>query len=145
MLRWVSPFNPWTAGGRISPPTLRFFADSEKTAVRSAAKFAIAVQPTIWHISKKTMTRWHQRSRLQVTLSEMNRSRKGHGPPFNDARYIASVRLKLFKKNSRWRFLPPRFVGRSLNVQKKRQIPFDSWWCADSKNVIFIKIGWWPF
>ena len=35
-----------TTGGRISTP-LRFFADSEKTAVRSAAKFAIAVQPTI--------------------------------------------------------------------------------------------------
>ena len=26
---------------------VRFFADSEKTAARSAAKFAIAVQPTI--------------------------------------------------------------------------------------------------
>ena len=38
-----------------------------------------------------------------------------------------------------------RFVGRSWNAQKKRQIPFDSWWCADSKNVIFIKIGRWPF
>ena len=31
----------------------------------------------------------------------------------------------------------PRFVGRSWNAQKKRQIPFDSWWCADSKNVFF--------
>ena len=42
--------NPRTAGeGQISTP-LRFFADSEKTAARSAAKFAIAVQPTIWHI-----------------------------------------------------------------------------------------------
>ena len=29
------------------PPPLRFFADSEKTAARSAAKFAIAIQPTI--------------------------------------------------------------------------------------------------
>ena len=38
--------NPCTAGGRISTP-LRFFADSEKTAARSASKFAIAVQPTI--------------------------------------------------------------------------------------------------
>ena len=28
-------------------PPLRFFADSEKTAARSAAKFAIAVQPKI--------------------------------------------------------------------------------------------------
>ena len=37
------------------------------------------------------------------------------------------------------------FVGRSWNAQKKRQIPFDSWWCADSKNVIFIKVGRWPF
>ena len=43
-------------------------------AARSAAKFAIAVQPTIWHISKKTMTRWHQRSRLQVTLSDLTSS-----------------------------------------------------------------------
>ena len=40
---------------------------------------------------------------------------------------------------------PSRFVGRSWNAQKKRQIPFDSWWCADSKNVFFIKIGRWPF
>ena len=39
----------------------------------------------------------------------------------------------------------PRFVGRSWNAQKKRQMPFDSWWCADSKNVIFIQIGRWPF
>ena len=38
-----------------------------------------------------------------------------------------------------------RFVGRSWNAKKKRQIPFDSWWCAYSKNVIFIKIGRWPF
>ena len=40
-------------GGGYHPPPLRFFADSEKTAARSAANFAIAVQPTIWHISKK--------------------------------------------------------------------------------------------
>ena len=46
--------NPRTAGGAvIRPPPLRFFADSGKTAARSTAKFAIAVQPTIWHISKK--------------------------------------------------------------------------------------------
>ena len=32
------------------------------------------VQPTIWHISKKTMTRWHQRSRLKVTLSDLTSS-----------------------------------------------------------------------
>ena len=38
-------FNPRTAGG-ISTP-LRFFADSEETAARSAAKFVIAVQPPI--------------------------------------------------------------------------------------------------
>ena len=39
---------PAGGGGLIStPPPLRFFADSEKTAARSAAKFAIAVQPTI--------------------------------------------------------------------------------------------------
>ena len=40
-------------GAVIRP--LRFFADSEKTAAPSAAKFAIAIQSTIWHISKK---RW---------------------------------------------------------------------------------------
>ena len=43
-------FNPRTGGGGVDfnpPPPLRFFADSEKTAARSAAKFAIAVQPTI--------------------------------------------------------------------------------------------------
>ena len=39
--------NPRTAGGADIPPPLRFFSDSEKTAARSAAKFAIAVQPTI--------------------------------------------------------------------------------------------------
>ena len=66
--------NPRTAGGAVIRPPLRFFADSGKTAARSAAKFAIAVQPTIWHISKKTMTRWHQRSRLQVTLSDLTSS-----------------------------------------------------------------------
>ena len=37
---------PAGGGGDFNPP-LRFFADSEKTAARSAAKFAIAVQPTI--------------------------------------------------------------------------------------------------
>ena len=46
--------NPHTAEGAvIHPPPLRFFADSEKTTARGAAKFAIAVQPTSWHISKK--------------------------------------------------------------------------------------------
>ena len=50
--------NPRTAGGRRLSAPLKFFADSEKTAARSSAKFAIAVQPTILHISKKkTMTR----------------------------------------------------------------------------------------
>ena len=34
-------------GGAVIRPPLRFFADSEKTAARSAAKFAIAIQPTI--------------------------------------------------------------------------------------------------
>ena len=38
-------------GGAVIRP-LRFFADSENTVACSAAKFAIAVQPTIWHISK---------------------------------------------------------------------------------------------
>ena len=70
----VFTINPRTAGGgRLSAP-LRFFADSEKTAARSAAKFTMAIQPTIWHISKKTMTRWHQRSRLQVTLGDLTSS-----------------------------------------------------------------------
>ena len=46
--------NPRTRGGvDFNPPPVRFFADSEKTAAHSAAKFAIAVQPTISHISKK--------------------------------------------------------------------------------------------
>ena len=36
-------FNPRTSGGG-GGDQLRFFADSEKTAVLSAAKFAIAVQ-----------------------------------------------------------------------------------------------------
>ena len=61
--------------GRLSPSPLSFFfADSEKTAERSAAKFSIAFQPTIWHISKKTMTRWPQRSSLQFTLSDLTSS-----------------------------------------------------------------------
>ena len=63
-----------TAGGRISTPPPQIFRRYEKMAARSAAKFAVAVQPTIWHISKKTMTRWHQRSRLQVTLSDLTSS-----------------------------------------------------------------------
>ena len=50
----ILSFNPRTGGGGVDfNPPVRFFADSEKTAARSAAKFAIAVQPTIWHISKK--------------------------------------------------------------------------------------------
>ena len=43
----MSFINPRTAGGGGYQPPLRFFADSEKTAARSAAKFAIAIQPTI--------------------------------------------------------------------------------------------------
>ena len=57
-------------------------------------------------------------------------------------------RLKgcIARRGGRFELRPKsRFVGRSWNAQKKRQIPFDSWWCADSKNVIFIKIGRWPF
>ena len=64
---------PAGGGGWVQPP-LRFFADSEKTATRSAAKFAIAVQPTIWHISKKTTNRWPQRSRDQVAVSDLTSS-----------------------------------------------------------------------
>ena len=45
MIRYNMLINPRTAGGRLSP--LEFFADSEKTAARIAANFAIAVQPTI--------------------------------------------------------------------------------------------------
>ena len=76
MLSWDCPFNPRTGGGvDFTPPPVRFFPDSEKTAARSAAKFAIAVQPTIWHISeKKTMTRWPQRSRDQVAWSDLTSS-----------------------------------------------------------------------
>ena len=76
---WHTPHDNLTlapAGGGWfqPPPPLRFFADSEKTAARSAAKFAIAVQPTIWHISKKTTTRWPQRSRDQVAVSDLTSS-----------------------------------------------------------------------
>ena len=39
--------NPRTAGGGAVIHPLRCFADSEKTAARSAAKFVIAVQSTI--------------------------------------------------------------------------------------------------
>ena len=43
--------------GRGGYPPLRFFADNKKkTAALSAAKFAIAIQPTIWHLSPKK--RW---------------------------------------------------------------------------------------
>ena len=45
--RALSHINPRTAGGGAGIRPLRFFADSEKTAARSAAKFFIAVQPTI--------------------------------------------------------------------------------------------------
>ena len=45
---------PRTAEGGCPPPS-GFSQIAKKTAARSAAKFAIAVQPTIWHISKK---RW---------------------------------------------------------------------------------------
>ena len=48
----ISTLSRARPGGGVSAP-LRFFADSEKAVGRSAAKFAIAVQPTIWHISKK--------------------------------------------------------------------------------------------
>ena len=62
------------SGAVIRPPPLRFFADSEKTAARSAETFAIAVQPTICNIYKNLMTRWPQRSRLQVTLDDLTSS-----------------------------------------------------------------------
>ena len=46
--RCLTILNPRTGGGvDFNPPPPRFFADSEKTAARSAAKFAVAVQPTI--------------------------------------------------------------------------------------------------
>ena len=63
------------AGWLIStPPPYGFSQIAKKTVARSAAKFAIAVQPTIWHISKKTMTRWPQRSRDQVAWSDLTSS-----------------------------------------------------------------------
>ena len=69
-------------GGGYQPPPLRFFADSEKTAARSAAKFAIAVQPTIWHISKKRWpddTKGHDsRSDLKVRFSKFDIVPKAH-------------------------------------------------------------------
>ena len=67
--------NPRTAGGGgYQPAPLRFSQIAKKTAARSVAKFAIAVQPTIWHIFKQTMIRWPQRSRLQVKLSDLTSS-----------------------------------------------------------------------
>ena len=57
-------------GAVIRPPPLRFFADSEKMAARSAAKFAIAVQPTI----SKNDDPMAPKSRLQVTLSDLTSS-----------------------------------------------------------------------
>ena len=50
ILKIIVIFNLRTAGGGGYPP-LRFFTDSEKTAARITAKFAIAVHPTIRHIS----------------------------------------------------------------------------------------------
>ena len=44
--KWLNP-RTGAAGVVDFNPPVRFFADSEKTAARSAAKFAIAVQPTI--------------------------------------------------------------------------------------------------
>ena len=54
-------------------------------------------------------------------------------------------RVATLRGREPWRRAGPRFVGRPWNAQKKRQILFDSWWCADTKNVFFIKIGRWPF
>ena len=65
--------------------------------------------------------------------------------PWPDLTWSIFVYQKLRKVCPIKNTAAPRFVGRSRNAQKKRQIPFDSWWCADSKNVIFIKIGRWPF
>ena len=65
--------NPRTAGGAVIRP-LRFFTDSEKTATRNSAKFVIAVHPIILHISKKTMIRWLQKSRLQVLSNDLTSS-----------------------------------------------------------------------
>ena len=46
--QWTAALTLAPAGGGVDfNPPVRFFADSEKTAARSAAKFAIAVQPTI--------------------------------------------------------------------------------------------------
>ena len=44
-------FNPRTGGGGVDfNPPWGFSQIAKKTAARSAAKFAIAVQLTIWHI-----------------------------------------------------------------------------------------------
>ena len=71
------------------------------------------------------------------------------GDVFNKLKKICSQGFGTFGYLSWARHLEnahnSRFVGRSWNAQKKRQMPFDSWWGADSKNVIFIKIGRWPF
>ena len=75
--------------------------------------------------------------------------REGHGQiACQTLSFIMSSNAGLVTKPCIVRFFhvdASRFVGKSWNAQKKRQIPLDSWWCADSKNVIFIKIGRWPF
>ena len=45
--------SPRTAGGSYPPLQVFFSQIAKKTAAHSAAKFAIAVQPTTWHIYKK--------------------------------------------------------------------------------------------
>ena len=50
----------------LTLPHVRFFADSEKTAVRSAAKFAIAIQLTFRHIFKKKL--WPDDPKGHVTM-----------------------------------------------------------------------------
>ena len=55
-------------GGRISPPS-GFSQIAKKTVARHNCS-----ANNLTHFQKKTMTRWHQRSRLQVTLSDLTSS-----------------------------------------------------------------------
>ena len=62
----ASRFNPRTDGGAGIRPPLRFFADSSKTAARSAAKFGIPIPTSIPHIVCKF---WPHTTKGQVTRS----------------------------------------------------------------------------
>ena len=61
-----------TAGGRISP--LRFSQIVKKRRRVAPPNLPYLFSQQFDTFSKKTMTRWHQRSRLQVTLSDLTLS-----------------------------------------------------------------------